>query len=208
MDLEDENLKFVYGKHGPLKNWGERNRRLNRLTARSLANFLEVHNLLGDEKGRNKVLYSPTANTAEIENELVNCLGDNIKIIAGDMSDVSPASSNLTFVMLNAKQSPLPNASVDILLDWRGASWHSVIDPGSIRRVANLYEEYRRILKPDGYVIIDRQTAENMDYKDMKPDGFEYSFLKNPDDNFGMFYAGILRKVDKLEEFVQNGLTK
>ena len=108
-------------------------------------------------------ILSPTANTASLEARMFKKLKQekefsNISFIAGDVADIAidkeVFNNDVLYARFDALNLPFKDNSIDILFDKKGLLWFAC-EYKKIDKITESLEEYFRILKEDGEIIID-----------------------------------------------------
>lgn len=145
----DQNVAHLYG-NGELHDWSTISP--HNIRAEEVAQLLVNSKIFPMPQNHERVYFlSPTANTGIYESAIQSMLQPGQVIISGDLA-VQPQAKNTIPLMLNTYHLPFPNNTASIIMDLIGALWHAP-KRGSL---SELCQEYQRVLKPGGLLIIDR----------------------------------------------------
>ena len=118
---------------------------------------------------RKIIFLSPSANNGYIEGLMQKTWGNKYLIIAADLVDVNKLSRG--FIGRGAKplrsdgaRLPFANSSVDLIFDRAGAmyyeaKWDRENPQNNGSNTLQLFETYRRVLRPGSPLIIDQNTS-------------------------------------------------
>lgn len=162
-DINDKNATN-YSREGQLGSWaGNKDYQIRK--GKKLARYIKEGCLFLPE-GK-IIILSTSANGGIIEDQIQKDLGDSFQIIASDISPV--IKDDLTLISkLNADAYVLPFASQSVngILDTEGALWYALmrdIEKNAFSSETSysldLIKEYLRVLKKDGVLIFDQDTA-------------------------------------------------
>lgn len=146
-----------YSPSGNYSKWGWRTDR-----ARAQAEVLIKSKILPEPKGEEKVvILSPSANASGAEFIMQKVLGNKYVVIASDLEDVARVDNSIRPLRADASFLPFPDESVNVIYDWLGALWYEAHTANRNRNedVPLLFQEYSRVLKKGGIIVVDAGTG-------------------------------------------------
>lgn len=117
--------------------------------------------------GRKTLIFSAASNASLMEHIMQKSLGDEYRVIAGDLANVKRLSKSESPIRADDMFLPFPENSLDAVIDYMGASWYEanedIAKKGKTHHIDELYREYRRVLRPGRPLIVEQFTANMVD---------------------------------------------
>ncbi len=159
MEEVPNNILKSYDSDGRLARWGfETAESEIKLVVQGVSEFIDGRLRVGKQPIR---ILSPSANTGKIEAAIKARYGDQVRVIASDIADLSKTDLNptITHSRADARRLPFKDKTFDIVFDRLGASWYAAKEGNDYGHAAEsvkpLWDEYRRVLRDGGLLLLD-----------------------------------------------------
>lgn len=152
--------------------------------------------------GEKTIILSTSSNSGLTEAKLQENLGEkDYLVISNDIAKIDRIKGS-THSRSDASFLPFADRSVNVVYDYLGAVWGEVQRDLSLsfyktEYVKNIFQEYNRVLKENGIVIIDSSTAHFIDML-LGKDKFIEGFLKE-DVVFSGFPIRVYRQIPQID---------